>query len=162
MDYKSRTQKKKEAEALQVLGEKLVKLSHEQIRDIDLPDDICEAVRFVKTIKSRGARRRQMQYIGTLMRNIDPGPVLEAVRNIEEGDIKKAMAFREVETWRDELVAGNRALIEEILKQCPETDRQQLNRLVRNAIKERAAHKPPKSSRALFRYLAKTRNGQSK
>lgn len=162
MDYKSRTQKKKEAEALQVLGEKLANLSHEQIKDIDLPDDIYEAVRFAKTIKSRGARRRQMQYIGTLMRNIDPGPVMEAIRNIEEGDLKKAAAFREIETWRDELVSGNKALMEEILKQCPETDRQQLNRLVRNAIKERGSHKPPKSSRALFRYLANIRNSQSK
>lgn len=161
MDYKSRTQKKKEAEALQVLGEKLVKLSHEQIKAIDLPDDLYEAVRFAKTIKSRGARRRQMQYIGTLMRNIDPEPVLEAIGNIEEGDLKKAMAFREIETWRDELVAGNRSLMEEILKQCPEADRQQLSILVRNAINERAAHKPPKSSRALFRYLGKIRNSQT-
>ena len=158
MDYKSKTEKKKEALSLQELGEKLLKLSTEQIRDIDLPGEICEAVKFAKTIKSHGARRRQMQYIGTLMRKIDPKPVREAIQNIEEGDYKKALAFKEIEKWRDELITGNKILIEEILKECPDADRRQLVQLIRNAIKETGNNKPPKSSRALFRYLAKARN----
>ena len=158
MDYKSKTQKKKEAESLQELGEKLLKLSAEQINNIDLPDEIYDAVRFAKTIKSHGARRRQMQYIGTLMRKIDPEPIQDAIRNIEDGDYKKALAFKETERWRDELIAGNKDLMEEILEQCPDAERQQLTQLVRNATKERENNKTPKAARALFRYLTKARN----
>ena len=158
MDYKSKTQKKKEADSLQELGEKLLKLSKEQIEDIEFPSEICDAIRFAKTIKSHGARRRHMQYIGTLMRKIDPEPVLEAIENIEQGDYRKAAAFKELETWRDQLIDGNKKLMEEILIKCPDADRQQLTQLVRNAIKERENNKPPKASRALFRYLTKARN----
>jgi ribosome-associated protein len=158
MDYKSKTQKKKEADSLQELGEKLLKLSKEQIEDIGLSSEIYDAIKFAKTIKSHGARRRQMQYIGTLMRKIDPGPVLEAIENIEQGDYRKAAAFKEIETWRDQLIDGDKKLMEEILIKCPDADRQQLTQLVRNAIKERGNNKPPRAYRALFRYLTKIRN----
>ena len=153
MDQKSKTQKKKEAHSLQELGEKLVKLSTEQIDDIDLPAELCNAVKFAKTIKSHGARKRQMQYIGTLMRKLDTGPVQDAICHIEEGNHRKAMAFKETEKWRDELIAGNKMPVDEILTKCPGADRQHLTQLVRNAIKEREHNKPPKASRALFRYL---------
>lgn len=153
MEEKSRTQKKKEAEYLQELGEKLLKLSDEQMRDIDLPEAIFSAVKFAKTIKSHGARRRQMQYIGTLMRKIEVGPVQEALEHIEQGNLRKALEFKELEKWRDELIAGNKNLIEEILGKCPDADRQQLTQFVRQAVREMENNKPPAASRALFRYL---------
>lgn len=160
MEFKSKTKKKKEAEALQELGEQLVRLSAAQIEDIDLPEEIYEAVALAKTLK-RGALRRQLQYIGTLMRKNDPGPIQEALRNIEEGDYRKAAGFKEIERWRNELIAGNETLIEKILKKYPGSDRQQLTQLVRNAIKERENNKPPKAFRLLFRYLEKIRAEQS-
>ena len=85
IEYKSKTQKKKEASALQMLGEKLVKLSAKQLEQIDLPQEIYDAVRFAKTIRKHGAFKRQMQYIGTLMRKIEPAPVQEALHKIEQG-----------------------------------------------------------------------------
>ena len=85
IDYKSKTEKKREAEALQKLGEKLVKLSNQQFKDIDMPEEVREAVELARTLKSHGARRRQMQYIGNLMRKIDPGTIQEAISDIEEG-----------------------------------------------------------------------------
>ncbi len=160
-EYTSKTQKKKDALALQKLGEKLVKLSAEQIEEIDLPAEIYDAVKQEKTIKSHGARRRHMQYIGTLMRKIDPGPIQEAIDNIEQGNYKKAMDFKETEMWRDELMDGNNALIEEILERYPEADRQQLSQHVRNAIKEKSVNKPPKASRVLFRYLVKIKSNKN-
>ena len=87
MDYKSKTKKKKEAEALQKMGERLVELPAEQIEDLDLPEGIYKAVTFAKTLK-RGALRRQMQYIGTLMRRYDPAPIQEALQNVERGTTK--------------------------------------------------------------------------
>ncbi len=155
MEQISRTKKKIEARGLQVLGEQLVKLPAEQLDDMELPEEIHRAVTFAKTIKSRGALRRQMQYIGKLMRKYDPEPIQEAVRHIELGSYKKALAFKELEKWRDELMAGNKTLIEEILIQCPDADRQQLSQLARNARNEMLKNKPPKASRTLFRYLKK-------
>lgn len=158
---KSKTQKKKEAHDLQKLGERLVKLSAEQLADIDLPVEIRDAVAFVKSIKSRRALRRQMQYIGTLMRNIDPAPVQEALHHIEQGLSGKTAAFKETEKWRDELIGGNILLIEELLEKFPRADRQQLTQLVRNAIKEREDNRPLRASRSLFRYLDRVRSAQS-
>jgi len=157
MEEKSKTQKKKEARSLQKLGEQLVKLSNELIDEIGLPAEINDAVRFAKTLKQHGALRRQMQYIGTLMRKYDPSPIQEALQNLEAGNERKAMAFQELEHWRDELIAGNMALMEEILHTCPDADRQQLSQLVRQARKEMKSDKPPKASRALFRYLKNVR-----
>ncbi len=161
MEYKSKTKKKKEALSLQVLGERLVELSEEQINDIDLPIEIHNAVKFAKTIKQRGALRRQMQYIGALIRKIDPAPVQEALFNIDQGNYKKAAEFKATEKLRDELIAGNTMLIEEILRKCPDANRQQLTQLARNAKKETENNKPPKAFRALFCYLMKIKAGQS-
>ncbi len=153
IDYISKTQKKREAEALQKLGEKLVKLSRQQLGEIDMPEEIREAVVLARAMKSHGAIRRQMQYIGNLMRKIDSETIQDAITEIEEGSYRKAQAFKETEKWRDELIAGNKALMQEILDTYPEADRQQLSQLVRNAIKEKEKNNPPKSSRVLFRYL---------
>lgn len=161
MEYKSKTKKKKEALSLQVLGKKLVELPANIIKDIDLPVEIYNAVKFAKTIRPYGALRRQIQYIGTLMRKIDPAPVQEALLNIEQGNYRKNAEFRAAEKLRDELIAGNDMRIEEIFKKCPDADRQQLTQLVRNARKETEDNKPLKAYRALLRYLIKIKVRQS-
>ena len=152
-DRKSRTQKKNEARAMQKLGEQLVALPPEQLAGIDISDALRKAVTEAAKIKSHGARRRHLQYIGTLMRAIDPEPIQNALENIRFGDHQKLLAFKKVEKWRDELKQGNSALIEEILNTCPEAERQRLTQLARNAHKEYEAKKGVKSSRLLFRYL---------
>lgn len=152
-EYISRTEKKNEAEDLQKLGRKLAKLSDAVLNDMQLPEQLHDAVKFIRTIKSNRALKRQMQYIGTIMRRIDPTPIQEAIDQIEQGSHHKAAEFKEIEIWRDELINGNKTLIEEILKECPDADRQQLSQLVRNAVKEKASNKPPKAYRILFRYL---------
>ena len=157
-EYISKTQKKKEAQSLQELGGKLVKLSAAQLKDMALPEELNDAIGFARTIKSNGARRRQMQLIGSLMRKIDSAPIQEALHHIEEGNYRKAAAFKETEMWRDELIAGNKGLIEDILHTCAGADRQQLTQLLRNAAKEREHNKPRGASTALFRYLEKIRN----
>ncbi len=158
MDDKSKTQKKKAAHSLQKLGEKLLKLSREQIKDIDIPEDVRDALNLARTIKSREGLRRQVQFIGSLMRKIDSGPIQQAVDQIEQGAYKKALDFQETEQWRDELIAGNEELIEEILENHTNADRQQLSQLVRNARKEADNNRPPKSARVLFRYLREIRS----
>ena len=86
-DYKSRTRKKNEDRALQVLGEQLVALPNGQLETMDLPDDLLAAIEFARKIKSHGARRRQIQHIGALMRHIDPQPIETAIERIRSGNL---------------------------------------------------------------------------
>ena len=88
-DYKSRTRRKNEDRALQRLGEQLVVLPFGQLKTIGLPDELLTAIKFAHKIKSHGARRRQIQYIGTLMRHIDPQPIENALYRIRTGNLRK-------------------------------------------------------------------------
>jgi len=150
---KSRTQLKKEAIALQKIGEKLVQLSDEQLGRMDLPARLVDAISNIRPMTSHGARRRQMQYIGSLMRNVDAEPIEQALMEIEQGEYQRAREFHRLEAWRDRLVDGDDEAMEEILEAFPRTDRQRLGQLVRSARKEQRDNKPPKSARNLFRYL---------
>ncbi|MEN8247145.1 MAG: ribosome biogenesis factor YjgA [Thermodesulfobacteriota bacterium] len=152
---KSRTQKKKEAHMLQKLGEQLLSLTNEQLNAIDLPGELREAVWEAREMTSHGARRRQIKYVGALVREIDPQPIMDALANIQYGDFQKAAIFKQVEKWRDDLREGNTALIEEILGNCPSAQRQRLAQLTRNAQTEYKNKSGVKASRTLFRYLRK-------
>ena len=88
-EYKSRTQKKKEDRALQELGEALVALPAGQLETLELPDELLTAIELAHNIKSRSARRRQIQYIGAIMRHIDPQPIKAALQRIRSGSIRK-------------------------------------------------------------------------
>jgi ribosome-associated protein len=88
-DYKSRTQKKNEDRALQRLGEQLVALPFSQLEAMELQDELMTAIELARKIRSRKARRRQIQYIGALMRHIDPQPIKAALERIRSGNIRK-------------------------------------------------------------------------
>lgn len=152
-ERKSRTAKKKEALSLQKLGESLLKLSEEQLEEIELSPELNDALKFAKTLNKHGALRRQMQYIGTLMREIDSSQIQEALDRIRRNKDEKTIAFKETEIWRDQLMGGDKKLMEEILSKYPDADRQRLMQLIRNAIKEKENDRPPRATRILFRYL---------
>jgi ribosome-associated protein len=156
---KSRTQLKKEATALQKMGEKLVTLSDDQLSRMALPPALIEAIGVVRTMNSRGARRRQMQYIGSIMRSVDKEPIEKALMEIEQGAYRQAKAFHRIERMRDQLVAGEGDGIEGVLETFPDADRQRLGQLVRSARKEKERNAPPKSARNLFRYLKDLNSG---
>ena len=88
-DYISRTRKKNEARALQRLGEQLVALPLGQLETMELPDELLAAIELARKIRSHGARRRQIQYIGALMRHIDPQPIETALERIRSGNLRK-------------------------------------------------------------------------
>ena len=149
---KSKSQVKREMTALQVLGERLLELSRQQLERIEMPPELREAVESAKTLKSHEARRRQLQYIGTLMRDADPEPIRKAIEEIGDGGLQNAQ-LRKLERWRDALIEGNAELLADILEQYPAADRQKLRQLTLKARKEKEADSPPAASRALFRYL---------
>ncbi|MGA3114590.1 MAG: ribosome biogenesis factor YjgA [Syntrophobacteraceae bacterium] len=153
MEPRSKSQVKREMLALQTLGEKLVGLTADQIMKIDMPMELRDALLFAKTINKGEARRRQLQYIGVLMREADPEPIQKALDTLGRGHLLDAKRFEELERWRDELVKGRDGILEEIMGRFPGVDRQALSQLVLSARKEREVNKPPKASRALFRFL---------
>ncbi|WP_410290461.1 ribosome biogenesis factor YjgA [Desulfosarcina sp.] len=150
---KSRTRLKKEAAALQKIGAKLVTLSDDQLDRMNLPLRLREAIEAVRSMRAHGARRRQMQYIGSVMRSVDVEPIQQALLEIEQGAYLQAREFHCFERWRDQLMAGDETVFEEILENFPHADRQRLGQLVRSARKEYEKEAPPKSARNLFRYL---------
>jgi ribosome-associated protein len=152
-DKKSKTRLKKEMIELQKLGEKLSQLSDSQIDQMPMPEKLKEALSFLKTITTHGARKRQLQYIGVLMREADPEPIQQTLANLQAGRRIDVASFLETETLRDALLGDDKKALSEILNRFPSMDRQHLNQLIRNAKKESCQNKPPRSARALFKYL---------
>lgn len=154
-DGPSKSQIKREAEALQALGEALVKLPDAQFKRIELPDELRAAVADCRKITQNGALRRQKQYIGKLMRNIDPAPIqaqLDVFNGVSAAENAK---LHQAEKWREKLIADNEALTL-FLNQFPAADATRLRQLIRNARDEAARGKPPKAFRELFRAIRET------
>ncbi|CCO25228.1 conserved protein of unknown function [Maridesulfovibrio hydrothermalis AM13 = DSM 14728] len=149
----SRSQKKREMIALQRLAERLMKLSPELIKKCGLPDYFIEEVLDAKSITAHEGKRRQTQYVGKLMRDLDPQPLLNFLEDIEFGNRTDNARFQSIEKWRDGLVAGDLSILDEIMTAHPQAERQRLAQLARNAKKEKDKNKPPKSARALFKAL---------
>lgn len=148
----SKTKVKKQMHELQDLGEELTKLSKEHLAELELPDNLRDAVREVKKIKSFGAISRQMQYIGKLMRTIDPAPIQARLAEWNGTSRQHIAWLHQVERWRDRLLEEPDSLTE-LLAAFPGADVQHLRSLIRNALKEKESQKPPKSFREIFQIL---------
>lgn len=148
----SKTKLKAEADAQQALGVKLSELSREKLNKLNLPEDLLTAVLETKKITANGAIRRHRQYLGRLMREIDPAPIIEQLSRWEGKNTAENAYFHGLERWRDRLISDQNAL-SEFMALHPSTDSQQLRTLIRNAQKEHLANKPPKSSREIFKLL---------
>ncbi len=150
---KSKSQVKREMHALQKLGEELVTLSGTELARIALPDDLREAVALAQRLNQRGAHKRQLQYIGRLMRDIDPEPIQRDLDRLRNRDASQTAHFHRIERWRDRLLEEGDTALEALFADHPHLDRQHLRQLLRNAQQEQRADKPPRAARELFRYL---------
>lgn len=148
----SKTRRKQEMHALQDLGEALLRLTPRQLAELDLPEALLEALHEAGRIKSREALRRQMQYIGRLMRQLDPAPIQAKLAAWRGLAARETARQHRLEQWRDRLIADDAALTE-LAAACPGLDLPALRTLIRNARREAERNKPPKSARALFRAL---------
>ena len=151
--FLSKTKRKQAMEDLQSLGEALVALSVEQIKRIDIPDNLRDAVREAQRMPGRTeALRRQMQYIGKLMRSVDPEPIQAALDVVRGTAAAETARLHRLEALRDQLLADEKTLTE-IANLFPQADMQHLRALRRAALKEHEAGKPPRSYRAIFQEL---------
>jgi ribosome-associated protein len=146
---KSKTQAKKEAEALQNLGEELIKLPRHRLNRMGLPENLRKALIDAQSITSHIAGRRQRQFIGSLMRDVDPEPIRKALLQTHDAPPVESEIIKEARMWRDRLLTGEPAVLEDFIRACPGVARQRLKQLIRNAQKEKAASKSSKSLKAL-------------
>lgn len=159
-DRPSKTQRKKASHELQDLGEALVALPESRAAALDIPENLRDAVHQYRRTRSHEGKRRQMQYIGKLMRGVDTAPIRQAVLDMQLGRAKDSLALHEAERWRAELVADDGAL-DGFLQQFPDTDTQQLRSLVRSARKDAALAPEQRSGRAfreLFQFIKQVRD----
>ena len=148
----SKSQRKRDMTELQEMGAELLELSAQQLAQIELPDNLHDAVIAARQITKFEARRRQLQYIGKLMRTIDPEPIRARLDLWKTTSDEHKAWLHHLERWRDRLLADETAL-NELVGAHPQADIQQLRTLVRNTLRERETNKPPKSYRALFQVL---------
>jgi ribosome-associated protein len=148
----SKTRKKREMHELQALGAALAALSEAQLKAMALDEDLLAALLEAKRIKSHEAKRRQMQYIGRLMRDVDPAPIRSRLAEVEGNSAQAAARHRRLEAWRERLLGDDEALTA-FAAEHPGADLQALRTLIRNARKEAALGRPPRAYRELFRVL---------
>lgn len=142
----SKTQLKAEADEKQALGEALLTLRADLMARLDLPDKLRDAIADAKKITNFEGKRRQMQFIGKLMRPLDPEPIREAINEQLNGSADLTLALHLAEQWRDKLIADDAAL-GDWLREYPGTDSQQLRALVRQARKDAKPEKPGEAPR---------------
>ncbi len=148
----SKTRRKREMLELQSLGAALVALPESQLDAMSLGAKLHEAVLEAKRIRSHEARRRQLQYIGRLMREVDPEPIRTRLAATVGTSAQAAAQHRRIEGWRERLLADDEALTR-FAADHPAADLQALRALIRNARREQKEGRPPRAFRELFRLL---------
>lgn len=151
----SKTRRKQASHELQDLGEAVVALPEERLLDLALPESLLDAIRDYKRTKTFEGQRRQMQYIGKLMRRTDPEPIRQAVTDMQLGRARDSLALHQAEGWRAALLKNDEA-VTRWAAEHPATDVQQLRSLVRSARKDASLTPEQRNGRAyreLFQFI---------
>jgi ribosome-associated protein len=149
----SKSARKREAASLQELGVKLSALPDQELKSLDLPDGLFTALRDLRRLPSHGAQVRQRQYIGKLMRAIDPEPVLAKLAERKQRHDLEIRHFQQIERWRDRLLSEREAAVEDLLQEFPAAERATLLKLLDKAERERLEQRSPAGARELFAFL---------
>ena len=150
---KSKTQIKREMQALVDMGERLTTLKPDILAKLPLTDEMRAALEEHKRHTANEAKRRHKSFIGKLMRDQDVDAILALLDQLDASSRQYNERFHNLERWRDRLIAGDDAVLEKFVVEYPDADRQQLRSLIRQAQHEVAQNKPPASSRKIFKYI---------
>ncbi|MBW1216009.1 ribosome biogenesis factor YjgA [Pantoea allii] len=148
----SKSEIKRDAEELKRLGAELVDLGKNSLDKIPLDERLRNEIELAQRIKKEG-RRRQLQLIGKLLRSIDVEPIRIALDKLKNRHNQQVALFHKLEMLRDRLIDEGDEAMTDVIALYPQADRQQLRSMIRNAQKEKAGNKPPKSARQIFQYL---------
>jgi ribosome-associated protein len=152
----SRSMLKRASQELQVLGKQLLEMPDSRLDDLNMPERLRDALADYKKTKSFEGKRRQLQFIGKVMRLIDAEPLREAVAEFQLGHARNALSLHQAERWRAELLSDDKDVVTNWAAEYPGTDLQQLRALIRNARKDAALEPEKRSGRAyreLFQYI---------
>ncbi|AWN72846.1 ribosome biogenesis factor YjgA [Legionella anisa] len=149
----SKSQKKRDADFLQKMGVKLIDLSLSKLELLPLPENLYKAIIDAKSIKSHGAKRRQAQLIGKLMRAADHEEILAAYERLLDEDKAITASFHEVEHWRDRLLNEGKEALTAFIEAYQPEDVQHLRQLIKKAVDDQQKEKNTGAAKALFRYL---------
>jgi ribosome-associated protein len=152
-DRPSKSQRKREMQRLQNLGEQLAALPPHSLVDLPLSEDLQAALDELRRIHSREARRRQLQFIGRLMRSEDGEAIAAGLARLAAGNLQQTRLLHRAEQWRDRLLREGDGALAELLAEYPEGDAQPLRQLLRKARQEREQARPPAATRHLLRTL---------
>ena len=161
----SRSMLKRASLALQELGQQLLDMPASRLAEIDMPERLRDALDGYKTTRSFEGKRRQIQFIGKVMRTIDAEPLREAVAQYQLGHAHNALALHQAERWRAELIADDKDAVTRWVADFPDTDVQQLRTLIRNARKDASLEPEKRSGRAfreLFQFIKRTMEAHDK
>lgn len=156
----SKSALKRESTALQDLGRELAELGKERLARVPIEEDLRDAVKDYQRFTAHEARRRQLQYIGKLMRNVDPAPIRAALDAFKGVSATETARMHRLENLRLKLIDDEKTL-HAIAETYPGADLQQLRVLRRNAIKEKEQNRPPRAFRELFRVLRELEDGNA-
>jgi len=149
----SKSSRKREAHAAQDLGVTLIGLRDSELVALNLPERLVDAIRTARTVSSRGGGARQRQYIGKLMRDIDPEPIRAALSAGSEQSALETQRFKRLEVWRERLIKEGAAALDELERWRPGLDRTEWSRLISAAQSERESAASGTATRELFRAL---------
>ncbi len=152
-DGPSKSQLKRDSHHMVDVGEEILKLSSQDIRSLQLPDELDAAIATALKIKSRSGLKRQRLYIGKLLRSMDSEAIESQLRKIQHRHDTNTAQFKRLEKWRDSLVDNDKQTLNDVIAHFPDIDRQHINQLIRAANQEKQRGKPPTASRKLFKYL---------
>jgi ribosome-associated protein len=153
-EFVSKTKRKQQMHELQALGAALLELPPAQLDALGLDDGLAQALREAHAITSHEARRRQVQYIGRLMRELDPEPIRAALAEVAGSSAAARARHKRLEQWRARLIEDDTALTEFAREAAPgRAELQALRALIRNARREIEENRPPRAQRELFRLL---------
>jgi ribosome-associated protein len=151
-DRPSKSQKKREMADLQAIGAALVELNDTTLQTLDLPNELSAAIQEMRRTRGHEGKRRQMQYIGRIMRQVDSAVIAAQLDKIKQPAKRETARFHHAERWRDRLIKDPRAFAElEALR--PDADLTAIQQLVHDVREEAARKMPPKAYRELFRTL---------
>lgn len=147
----SKSALKRVAAAQKDLADELMALNDDQLTSLDLPSDLLEAVRLGRAITAHGGLRRQRKFIGKLLRGLDTAPIRAGLQRLGGESAEAVRLLHQVERWRDRMLTDGDPAINEFVGLFPDTDRQKLRQLVRDAQRQHAAGQPPRAARLLFK-----------
>lgn len=149
----SKSQRKREANELLELAKNLIAMPESRLKRMPMEQELRNALEFARSIKSYGARKRQLMTVGKMLRLRDNQELLDAVNSFDQKNRQANARFHHIEAWRNRLIEGTDKDLSGLLEQTADANAQTLRQLIRNAKKEAILNKPPSSSRKLFKLL---------